>query len=255
MYGISIVITVYNEKKNIRDLLHSLILQEQPVEIIIVDSMSTDKTPEIIKQYTDKYKFIKYYRKKSTRGEGRNYGVLLSKYNYIAFTDGDVVVHEYWIKNIRKLINKYDLIAGETLNAGNKKYSAERLKLFYNGFEVTRPSANLCYSKELFNKIGGFDEKLVTAEDIDLNIRAINAGVKYICCNDCIVHNKTRDNLHDFLKQAYWNGYGRGQLKTKYKDIKFDHQNELKRVFRPKYIMRNGAGLIGYMAYKLRKNK
>ncbi len=253
MYGISIVITVYNEEKNIRDLLHSLILQEQPIEIIIVDSMSSDKTVEIIKHYTEKYNFIRYYRKKSTRGEGRNYGVSLCKYDYIAFTDGDAVAHEYWIKNLRKLINEYDLIAGETLSAGNKKYSMERLKLFYKGFEITRPSANLCYSKELFNKIGGFDEKFVTGEDIDLNIRAINANARYICCNDCIIYNKTRENLHEFLAQAYWNGYGRAQLKAKYKDIKFDHSNELKRMFIPKYIIRNGFGLLGYLKYKREK--
>jgi len=246
MYGISIVITVYNEEKNMRDLLNSLILQEQPVEVIIIDSMSNDKTGEIIKQYAKKYNFIKYYKKKSTRGEGRNYGASLSKYNYIAFTDGDVVAHELWIKNLRKLIPEYDLIAGETLSAGNKEYATERLKLFYKGFEVTKPSANLCYSNELFNKIGGFDETFVTAEDIDLNIRAMDADAKYICCKDCIIYNKTRDNLKDFLKQAYWNGYGRYQLNKNHKNIKMEYSKEIKNMVKPKYILRNVAGLAGY---------
>jgi len=48
---ISAVVTVRNESKNIRDLLDSLVVQEQPFEVVIVDSYSDDDTRRIIKGY------------------------------------------------------------------------------------------------------------------------------------------------------------------------------------------------------------
>lgn len=68
MQGISVIVTVLNEEKNIRDLIVSLIPQEQPFEVIVVDSMSSDRTPKILEEYAAKYDFIKYYRKKNNKG-------------------------------------------------------------------------------------------------------------------------------------------------------------------------------------------
>ena len=39
--GISIVVTIYNEADHIVELLDSLVNQEEPIEIVIVDSMRT----------------------------------------------------------------------------------------------------------------------------------------------------------------------------------------------------------------------
>ncbi len=256
MEGISIIVTVLNEEKNIRDLIVSLISQEQPIEIIVVDSMSSDKTQDIMNEYSNKYDFISYYRERTTRGAGRNYGVSKSKFNYLAFIDGDAIAGENWIKYLRRYIDSYDIVAGITKNTGNMNYSMERFKLFYKGFDVTLPTSNLMYSKDLFDRIGGFDEKFITAEDIDLNIRAISQNARHIICDDCIVYTRTRETLRDFKKQAYWNGYGRWQLKQKYDHrIDFKHSLTLRELFSPVYVIRNFYGLRGYLHGKLGRRK
>ena len=51
---ISVVITVRNEERHISDLLDSLIIQEPPFEIVIVDAHSEDGTVDIIKKYHQK---------------------------------------------------------------------------------------------------------------------------------------------------------------------------------------------------------
>ena len=56
---VSIVITVKNEAKSIARLLNSLLLQEKPVEIIIMDAKSSDDTPKIVKEYEENHKEIK----------------------------------------------------------------------------------------------------------------------------------------------------------------------------------------------------
>ncbi|MCJ7464089.1 MAG: glycosyltransferase [Thermoplasmata archaeon] len=48
---ISIVLNLLNEKRHIRDLLDSLVTQEQPFEIVIVDAGSWDGTTPIIRKY------------------------------------------------------------------------------------------------------------------------------------------------------------------------------------------------------------
>ena len=54
MTKISVVLTTKNEEKNIKVLLESLINQEEPYEVLVVDSDSTDKTQEIVKNYSNK---------------------------------------------------------------------------------------------------------------------------------------------------------------------------------------------------------
>jgi len=256
MKGISVIVTVLNEEKNIRDLMVSLLSQEQPFEIIVVDSMSSDRTPEILEEYSEKYDFVKYYRKKTTRGGGRNFGASKANYDYLAFIDGDAIAGESWLKNLRNLTEEYDLVAGKSVNTGNMKYSIERLSLYYNGFEVTLPSSNLLYSKSLFQSIGGFDESFVTAEDIDLNIRAVKSGAKYVVCENCIVYTKTRETFKEFKKQAYWNGYGRWQLKQKYGNtLELSHKLKIKDLFSPVYVIRNFYGFRGYVHCMLKRKK
>ena len=53
--------TVRNEARHISDLLDSLVVQEPPVEIVIVDAASTDGTPDIVRRYADQYGFIRLF--------------------------------------------------------------------------------------------------------------------------------------------------------------------------------------------------
>ena len=213
--GISIVITVKNEGKNLTQLFSTLEKQESPFEVVIVDSESSDNTPGIISSYRDRMT-LNHIVRKSTRGEGRNIGVQNAFYGNIVFIDGDVTVNTEFLKAYReKFRSGFNLIAGEVVPEGVEKFKLDRVKLFYRGFEITHPSANLGYSRELFDSLKGFDREFVTAEDIDLNLRAVMAGARHTECHDCVVHNKTRENYRQFTRQAFWNGYGRRQLKRK----------------------------------------
>ncbi|MCL5954808.1 MAG: glycosyltransferase [Candidatus Thermoplasmatota archaeon] len=217
--GISIVITVKNEAAGLVELFSGLAVQEGPFEVVLVDSQSTDHTADVVKQFQERL-FIKHIIKKSTRGEGRNIGVQNASHGQVIFMDGDVTVSPGLVLSYRKLFREgYELIAGEVVSTGVEKFRLGRVELIYRDFEITRPSANLGYRKEFFLKIGGFDPAFITAEDIDLNLRAIKSGAKHTICRECIIYNKTRNNYGEFTRQAFWNGYGRRQLKRKNRDI------------------------------------
>ena len=72
---ISVVLNLLNEKRHIRDLLDSLIVQEGPLEIVVVDAGSCDGTVAVIKDYMRKHDMISLFHCPGTRGESTNFGI------------------------------------------------------------------------------------------------------------------------------------------------------------------------------------
>lgn len=255
-YGISVVITTYNEGSYLKDLLDSMVNQAQPFQVVIVDSESTDNTRQVVTEYAGKYEFIKYIVRKCSRGEGRNIGVRESDYDYVLFTDGDAIANAFWIENMRSFFKKgYGVVAGRTIQMGYEPFEKlGRVELYFEDFEVTSPSVNLGYRRQLFLDIGGFDQNFVTAEDIDLNIRAALAGEKIAHCEDCVIYHRTRSTFIGFLEQAFWNGFGRKQLTNKHKHV-WSHF-KASEIFKPDvinfwYIIRAATALIGYFTCRI----
>ncbi|MFQ6061511.1 MAG: glycosyltransferase [Thermoplasmata archaeon] len=250
---ISVVVTVKNEERNIVDLLDSLVTQEGPREILIVDAHSTDKTQDIVRSYQERYKCVKYFLKGGTIGAGRNYGVEQSEGDAVAFIDGDCIANPFWLKKMREGLKEAQVVAGRTIQVGYHAFEdLERVELIYKGFDITFPTCNLAYDKELFRRIGGFDEWFLTAEDIDLNLRAVEEGAKILYKKDAVVYHRTRGSFYNFYKQALWNGAGRKQLTMKHGRLWKNYRptEMFKRQANLWSLSRLAAALLGYVGYK-----
>lgn len=251
---ISVIITTRNEEHNLPDLLDSLIVQEPPLEIIIIDSASTDNTPKIARKYAEKNPFIKFYNFPGTRGDSRNFGVERAKGEAVAFIDGDCIANPFWLKEFRRSLNKKNIVAGKTINLGYQPFvELDRVELFHKGVDLTFPSCNLVYSKKLFKDVGGFDSAFVTAEDIDLNYRAITKGGGLEYNDKAIVYHRQRSTIYSFCKQAFWNGFGRKQLTMKHGRLWSNYNITLMFKERVKfwYLVRMVIALAGYMTCKI----
>ena len=64
---VSIVLNVMNEEDHIGDTMDSLVIQEQPLEIVVVDASSKDHTRDIVQRYAEKYPFVHLFIKAGTR--------------------------------------------------------------------------------------------------------------------------------------------------------------------------------------------
>lgn len=146
---ISVVIPVHNAKKYIRQCLDS-ILEKQDIglEVICVDDCSTDETPEILKEYENKYPNFKYLRNETNlfAGASRNRGLLEAKGQYVHFLDAD----DYVIEGAYKKL--YPIAAG---------YQLDWLKTTAEGFDdqTGEKADNGLYALRGFNK--GMDETLL----------------------------------------------------------------------------------------------
>ena len=225
---ISVVITVKNEAEHMPQLLDSLLVQEKPFEIIVVDADSSDDTAKIVKDYAKHHNEIKYILYDQTRGESRNYGVKQSKGDAIAFTDGSCTADPSWLKAMRgKLLENYDIVAGNTIRSGFSGFSkAGRVEVHHNGGDASFPTCNIAYKKELFTRIGGFDPWFKEAEDVDINFRALDSGAKMFYEPKAVIHHIGGETHSSFIKKSFWYGFGRRELDMRH-DSLWPHYNVL----------------------------
>ena len=214
---VSVVITVRNEERHLPQLFESLLAQAGPLEVVLVDSESRDGTVEVAERYARQHPgFFRVVAQPGSRGIGRNRGVREARGEFVAFIDGDCFADSGWLGALRRGLVRSPVVAGRTVPVGRATYGhLERVELFQSGYDVTYPSCNLAYRRELFERLGGFDPRFITAEDIDLNLRAVRSGASIEYVPDAIVYHHVRATLIRFLYQAFWNGYGRKQLTEK----------------------------------------
>ncbi len=215
---VSVVVTVRNEERHLGQLLESLAVQESPFEIVLVDAESRDRTVAIAEEFRARHPdLLRIVRRPCSRGGGRNLGVREARGELIAFIDGDCYADPTWLGRLRAALGPSTVVAGRTLTVGKPKYGElGRVELYQSGYDVTYPSCNLGYPRALFERLGGFDTRFITAEDIDLNLRAVQDGASIHYDDGAIVYHHMRGNFVRFLYQAFWNGYGRKQLTEKH---------------------------------------
>lgn len=169
MQGISVVVPVFNEEGNVREL-HKEILEvckkeNYKFEIIFVDDGSKDKTPEICKEL----KPLKYIRMRKNFGQtaAMDAGIKLAQYDYIVTMDGD---RQNDPADIPKLVNyleenDLDIVSGWRKNRKDtvmKKFTS-RVANFLRGIivkdNIHDSGCSLkIYKKECFDHINLYGE-------------------------------------------------------------------------------------------------
>jgi glycosyltransferase involved in cell wall biosynthesis len=249
---LSVVVTVKNEQRHVARLLESLLVQQPPFEVVVVDALSHDRTWEILSRYAaDHPSVVRAVRRYGSRGIGRNTGVSAAKGEFVAFIDGDCFADSHWLSELRTGFRDDDVVAGKTVAVGSPQYGLlERVELFQRGNDVTYPSCNLGYRRSLFLAIAGFDPRFITAEDIDLNLRAVEQGARIRFVPTAVVYHQMRSTFVRFLYQAFWNGYGRKQLTEKHGSLwgNYRVRRLMSNQKSPTSWIRLTAALVGYFS-------
>lgn len=102
---VSVIMPAYNAEKFIDTAIHSVLIQDVPLELIIIDDCSTDNTKKVQENYQSHYNII-YVKNECNLGAAasRNKGVALARGKYIAFLDAD----DYWLPH--KLSRQLDAL-------------------------------------------------------------------------------------------------------------------------------------------------
>jgi len=177
---ISVVVCTYNRANLLRNTLKSLEAQKNvnfDWELILVNNNSKDHTKEVVNEFVNKIPNLKYlFESKQGVSFAKNRGVRETKGKVIALTDDDVLVNPFWLSKIYEFFRKNPNVAcigGKVLPLWEEDPPSWLTKSFYSylalldlGDEPIRMNspdlwgANLSIRKTMFEKYGGFDEKI-----------------------------------------------------------------------------------------------
>lgn len=213
---VSIIMPVYNAEKYIEKAIESVFCQTyQPIELIIVNDGSNDRSLEVIKYCMLKspsYIDISYnFQKNQGASTARNFGIGKSKGQYIAFLDADDYYGKHKIENQVKLFeserdidvvyNDVQIINtfGEPINVmkAKGKFASKEDLLVNMIFRQFIPApASIMLRRECFG-IVTYNPKLTHSEDYDFTIRlAQTFNLRYSPTQDyfCRRHNSNLSN-------------------------------------------------------------
>ncbi|MBM3231758.1 glycosyltransferase family 2 protein [Candidatus Pacearchaeota archaeon] len=219
---VSVVIPMYNEKKDIPYCIRSLKAQtHKKIELILVDDGSTDTTIRVANDTARKEKIkIKILNQKhGGPGKARNFGAKNSKGEILIFVDSDMTFDKDYIKNLIKPINKE--VIGTThdneivLNTKNiwsrcwghirvSPKDADKVKIFR------------AIDRKKFLDLGGFDPDYGYADDQTLWFKH---KVKPIVAKNTVCYHKNPENLKQIYSQSRWIGASIDNLFTRTKIV------------------------------------
>lgn len=218
--NISLVITIFNEESTLDSLLKSIKYQSiLPNEVIIVDGNSTDGS--LLKLETWKKDSVlknklKIFTKKGNRSVGRNLAIQKAKNNLIAITDAGCILNKNWLKELISTYkkNKSPVVAGYYKGIPNNPFEEAVIpyvlvmpdKVDQNNFlPATR---SMLIEKNLWKRVGKFDEKLDHNEDYDFAKKIEKEKIKIGFTSKAIVNWFPRKNLPSFIKMIFRFAYG-----------------------------------------------
>jgi glycosyltransferase involved in cell wall biosynthesis len=103
---ISVIIPVFNVEQYLRDCLDSIIRQTyRNTEILCIDNGSTDKSAEILNEYSLKDNRIVILQSPKGVSRARNLGIDNASGEYITFVDSDDVIDKEYIERLYKTAN------------------------------------------------------------------------------------------------------------------------------------------------------
>lgn len=240
---ITVIIPTFNRARFLKEAVQSVLDQDyfrepdttQLFEIIVVDDGSTDETGEVVQSFARDIRYI--YQENRGVSTARNVGLQRARGDFIAFLDSD----DLWKRD--KIGVQMSLM--NTVSRAMMCYTEEtwiRNRIFvnpkkrhqkYSGwiFDKVLPLclislSSALFRREVFEKIGSFDENLPVCEDYDFGIRLAHRYPVYFLTRPLIVK---RGGHEDQLSQRHW-GMDRFRIKALEKALSMDlspHQRGL----------------------------
>jgi len=220
---VSILIAARNEEKNIGSCIESIFRNKYPshlFEIIIVDDHSEDNTQAVVQSYPQSNIKLIGLEDGTGKKSALEVGIKQATGSLVACTDADCVVPEKWLLSLASFYESTgaNCIAGPIAYQVNKTLlqrfqyldALNNMCVTANGIKKgtyhLANGANLIFTKEVFERIGGYPEKdnHASGDDVFLiqKIAKKNpAKVRFLKSQEAIVLTKPETNLTDLKQQ------------------------------------------------------
>lgn len=206
---ISVIIPVKNGANYINQAIEGILKQGMNIEIIIVDDCSTDNTVEIANSYG-----CKIVKHETSKGQvaGKNSGLKVASGKYILFHDHDDIMTDNALKTL------YDEIITDTtfsaVEAQVQDWYSPDLSEEEKAKTPIKPepywglfTGAILIRKEIFDKIGFFNETIYTGEIIEWQSKMDSCGFKI-----------KKSDFVSAYRRVHATNFGKTNQKTEFKN-------------------------------------
>jgi glycosyltransferase involved in cell wall biosynthesis len=232
---ISVIIPTFNRAEFLKEAIQSVqdqdyflgLDKERFFEIIVVDDGSTDKTGEVVHSYEPEIRYV--YQENRGVSAARNTGLKHASGKFIAFLDSDDLWKRDKIRVQMSLMNTLSrakmCYTDETWIRDGIFVNPKKRHQKYSGWIFDRvlplcliSLSSALFRREVFEKIGSFDEDFPVCEDYDFGIRLTHRYPVWFLTRPLIVK---RGGHEDQLSRRYW-GMDRFRIKALEKALTMD---------------------------------
>mgnify|MGYP000313990991 CR=1 FL=1 len=262
---VSIIIPCRNEEKFIEKCLESISNQDYPkekMEVLVVDGMSEDKTREIIEDFRSKNVNLKIKlidNPKKFTPFAFNIGIRKAKGELIMLAGAHATYEKDYISKCVRYLKEYnaDCVGGvlKTIPTENtlitKAIAISLSHPFGAGTSYFRIGSKEpkevdtvfggCYKREVFEKIGLFNENLLRSQDMEFNLRLKKVGGKILLFPDIVAYYYPQSNLEDFFLHNFKDGIW-AILPSKFVKTPFKLRHYIPLIF---VLSLFGSGILG----------
>lgn len=264
---ISIIVPCYNEVRFIKKLLQNIIDQDYPkegVEVFVIDGISNDGTREVIAGFIEAYSYIHLLN-----NENRYVSFALNK--GISNSTGEIIIrmdahaeypHDYISRLVQSLVQlNADNVGGSwiTMPGNSTIKSLAIASAISSPFGVGNAHYRLniktvrqvdtvpfgCYRREVFDRIGLFDEELLRNQDDEFNTRLIKNGGKIFLIPDIKINYYARTSVKSIRTMFYQYG-----LFKPLANMKVGRPATLRQFIPPLFVLFLILGTIGSLFIK-----
>lgn len=236
---VSVCVIAYNEEGCLNGLFDDIKAQtynHSQIEVVLVNNGSTDNTQKVMSNFannSDFYDVRVINRERGNQAQGWNTALMNTKGDIIIKVDAHGKIPDNFVEN-----NVNTILQGEAVCGGgrpnipvketpwdNTLLVAEECMFGGSFAKYRNPQQNKeyinsifngAYRKDVFAKVGGFNEALGRTEDNEFHCRVTQAGFKICCSPDIISYQYIRSSLKGMIQQKYLNGYWIGLTVKKY---------------------------------------
>lgn len=234
MEDVSIIVSIYNSEKYLKDMLDCLACQTYPrdsLEIILVNDGSTDSSLGICQEYQSRFSNFKVVSKSNGGiSSARNAGLKVASGKYVTFFDSDDTADLDYVQkmvdaikktncelvccgikeNIDDVINNYGYDEDKTFELEDESSYVD----FFNDYWL--PVVwNKMYKKELIDVL--FDEGISYDEDTVFNLYYLKKVKKITCIKEKLYTYFIRKNSNSLTQQGKNNIFEKSRITNKYR--------------------------------------
>ena len=226
---VSIIVPCRNEACRITDCLKSILSNDYPYdrfEVLVVDGMSDDGTRDIVIEMANHYSSVQMLdNPRKITPTALNVGIASARGEIIMRMDAHVEYPDNYISAMvgHLMESQADNVGGLCLTCpANESAMARAIAVgmshplgvgnahFRIGSDKPRWVDTVpfgCYRREVFERIGAFDEDLVRNQDDEFNLRLIRAGGRILLVPDVVSQYYARDSLARLWRMYFQYGY------------------------------------------------